>query len=72
MGKQKCIINLNIETTAHNLKIIHKNIIEKIKKMGVLGHIQIVLFLLKVLLFKYGNKNNKNNKKHAKLFLKKK
>ena len=29
LEKQKCIINLNIETTVHNLKIIHKNIIEK-------------------------------------------
>ena len=29
LGKQKCIINLNIEATIHNLKIIHKNIIEK-------------------------------------------
>ncbi len=32
LGKQKCIINLNIKTTVNNLKIIHKNIIEKIKK----------------------------------------
>lgn len=29
LEKQKGIINLNIETTVHNLKIIHKNIIEK-------------------------------------------
>ena len=29
LGKQKCIINLNIKTTVNNLKIIHKNIIEK-------------------------------------------
>ena len=29
LGKRKCIVDLNIETTAHNLKIIHKNIIEK-------------------------------------------
>lgn len=27
--EKKGIINLNIETTVHNLKIIHKNIIEK-------------------------------------------
>ena len=29
LEKQKYIINLSIETTVHNLKIIHKNIIEK-------------------------------------------
>ena len=29
LGKRKCIVDLNIETTVHNLKIIHKNIIEK-------------------------------------------
>ena len=38
MEKQKCIIYSNIKATAPNIKIIHKNIIEKIKKMGVLGH----------------------------------
>ena len=38
MEKQKCIIYSNIKATSPNIKIIHKNIIEKIKKMGVLGH----------------------------------
>ena len=32
LEKQKGIINLNIETTVHNLKIIHKNIIEKMRR----------------------------------------
>ena len=25
LGKRKCIIDLNIEATVHNIKIIHKN-----------------------------------------------
>ena len=45
---QKCIIYSNIKATAHNIKIIHKNIIEKIEKMGVLGHPQkAILYITK-------------------------